>query len=142
MNITFDNSAKVSGKLTLVVEEADYANDYEKALKDYRKKANVPGFRPGKAPMAMIKRQIGPSVLVDTLNRLVGEKLYEYVQNEKIAMLGEPMPATDQEPNAKNLMCANKRWVKGRFSEFVTFIPYTSKPGVEAPGFDVYKIQV
>ena len=98
MNITFDNSAKVSGKLTLVVEEADYANDYEKALKDYRKKANVPGFRPGKAPMAMIKRQIGPSVLVDTLNRLVGEKLYEYVQNEKIAMLGEPMPATDQEP--------------------------------------------
>ena len=98
MNITFDNSAKVSGKLTLVVEEADYANDYEKALKDYRRKANVPGFRPGKAPMAMIKRQIGSSVLVDTLNRLVGEKLYEYVQNENIDMLGEPMPAIDQEP--------------------------------------------
>ena len=91
MNITFDNSAKVSGKLTLVVEEADYANDYEKALKDYRKKANVPGFRPGKAPMAMIKRQIGPSVLVDTLNHLVGEKLYEYVQNEKIAMLNDSL---------------------------------------------------
>ena len=98
MNISFDNSAKVSGKLTLVVEEADYAKDYEKALKDYRKKANVPGFRPGMAPMAMIKKQIGPSVLVDTLNRLVGEKLYEYVQKENIAMLGEPLPAADQEP--------------------------------------------
>ena len=51
MNISFDNSAKVSGKLTIVVEEADYQKDYEKALKDYRKKANVPGFRPGMAPM-------------------------------------------------------------------------------------------
>ena len=98
MNISFDNSAKVSGKLTIVVEEADYQKDYEKALKDYRKKANVPGFRPGMAPMAMIKRQIGPSVLVDTLNKLVGEKMFGYIREEKIAMLGEPMPAVDQEP--------------------------------------------
>ncbi len=98
MNISFDNSAKVSGKLTIVVEEADYQKDYEKALKDYRKKANVPGFRPGMAPMAMIKRQIGPSVLVDTLNKLVGEKMFGYIREEKIAMLGEPMPAADQEP--------------------------------------------
>ena len=98
MNISFDNSAKISAKLTLVVEEADYAKDYEKELKNYRKKANVPGFRPGMAPMAMIKKQIGPSVLVDTLNRLVGEKMYEYIREEKINMLGEPMPAADQEP--------------------------------------------
>lgn len=97
MNITFDNSAKISGKLTLVIEEADYQKDYEKKLKDYRKRANVPGFRPGMAPMAMIKKQVGPSVLVDTLNNLVGQKMYEYIQNEKIDMLGEPMPSKEQE---------------------------------------------
>ena len=98
MNISFDNSAKVSGKLTIVVEEADYNQDYEKALKSYRKNANVPGFRKGMAPMSMIKRQIGPQVLVDTLNKLVGNKLYDYIREEKIDMLGEPMPSAEQEP--------------------------------------------
>lgn len=98
MNISFDNSAKVSGKLTIVVEEADYNQDYEKALKNYRKNANVPGFRKGMAPISMIKRQIGPQVLVDTLNKLVGNKLYDYIREEKINMLGEPMPSAEQEP--------------------------------------------
>ena len=98
MNISVDNSAKVSGKLTIVVEEADYNQDYEKALKSYRKNANVPGFRKGMAPMSMIKRQIGPQVLVDTLNKLVGNKLYDYIREEKIVMLGEPIPSAEQEP--------------------------------------------
>lgn len=97
MNISFDNSAKVSGKLTLVVEEADYKKDYDKTIKEQCKRANIPGFRPGKAPRAMVERQIGPSVLVDTLNKLVGNKMYEYIQEEKINMLGEPLPAAEQE---------------------------------------------
>lgn len=62
MKISFENPDKINGLLTLVVEEEDYKNDVEKTLKDYRKKANVPGFRPGQAPMGMIKRQFGPSV--------------------------------------------------------------------------------
>ncbi len=98
MNISLENPEKVSGVLTLVVEEADFAGDVEKQLKDYRKKANVPGFRPGQAPMGMIKRQIGAQVKVDVINRLVGEKLYEYVQENKINMLGEPMPHLGEEP--------------------------------------------
>lgn len=97
MNITFDNSAKVSGKLTLVVEEADYQKNYEKALKDYRRRASVPGFRPGQAPIALIKRQIGASLLVETLNKFVGEQLYKYIEEQKIEVLGEPMPAAEQE---------------------------------------------
>jgi len=97
MNISFDNSAKVSGKLTLVVEEADYKKDYDKTIKEQCRRANIPGFRPGKAPRALVERQIGPSVLVDTLNKLVGNKMYEYIQAEKIDMLGEPMPSKDQE---------------------------------------------
>ena len=98
MNISLENPEKVSGVLTLVVEEADFAGDVEKQLKDYRKKANVPGFRPGQAPMGMIKRQIGAQVKVDVINRLVGEKLYEYVQENKINMLGEPMPHLGEAP--------------------------------------------
>lgn len=98
MNISFDNSAKTSGKLTIVIEEADYLKDYEKELKNYRKRANVPGFRPGNAPMGMIKRQIGPSLLVDTLNKLVGKTIYDYIGEQKIDMLGEPMPSDEQTP--------------------------------------------
>ncbi len=98
MNISLENPEKVSGVLTLVVEEADFAGDVEKQLKDYRKKANVPGFRPGQAPMGMIKRQIGAQVKVDVINRLVGEKLYDYVRENKINMLGEPMPHLGEEP--------------------------------------------
>ncbi len=98
MNISLENPEKVSGVLTLVVEEADFAGDVEKQLKDYRKKANVPGFRPGQAPMGMIKRQVGAQVKVDVINRLVGEKLYDYVRENKINMLGEPMPHLGEEP--------------------------------------------
>ena len=98
MNISLENPEKVSGVLTLVVEEADFAGDVEKQLKDYRKKANVPGFRPGQAPLGLIKRQVGAQVKVDVINRLVGEKLYEYVKENKINMLGEPMPHLGEEP--------------------------------------------
>ena len=98
MNITFDNSEKISGVLTLVVEEADYKETVRKTLNDYRKKANIPGFRPGQAPMGMIKRQFGPSVKVDAINKVVGEQLYAYIKDNKINMLGEPMPHLGEEP--------------------------------------------
>ena len=92
MKISFENPDKINGLLTLVVEEEDYKNDVEKTLKDYRKKANVPGFRPGQAPMGMIKRQFGPSVKMEAINKLVGQQIYKYVQDNNIQMLGEPLP--------------------------------------------------
>lgn len=98
MNITFDNSEKVSGVLTIVVEEADYQDNVRKTLNDYRKKANIPGFRPGQAPIGMIKRQLGPQVKVDAINKLVGEKIYDYISENKINMLGQPMPHLNEEP--------------------------------------------
>ena len=91
MNISFDNKEKISGVLTIVIEEADYQDDVKKQLNDYRKRANIPGFRPGMAPMGLIKKQVGPSVKVDAINKLVGNKIYEYIREEKINMLGEPM---------------------------------------------------
>ena len=98
MNITFENPDKVSGVLTFVIEEADYQEDVNAQLKKYRKQANIPGFRPGQAPMGMIKRQVGAQVKVDVINKLVGEKLYDYVKENKINMLGEPMPHLGEEP--------------------------------------------
>lgn len=97
MNISFENADKVNGLMTITVESADYQNEVEKTLKDYRKKANVPGFRPGMVPMGLIKRQFGTSVKMDAINKLVGEQIYKYVQDNKIQMLGEPLPSEKQE---------------------------------------------
>ena len=97
MNITFEAPDKINGLMTLTLESADYQPEVEKTLKDYRKRANIPGFRPGQAPMGMIKRQFGTSVKVDAVNKLLGEKLYEYVRENKIQMLGEPLPSEQQE---------------------------------------------
>lgn len=96
MKISFENPDKINGLMTLTVEEADYKENVEKKLKDYRKKANVPGFRPGMVPMGLIKRQYGTAIKVDEVNKLVGENIYKYVQENNIAMLGEPMPSDKQ----------------------------------------------
>ena len=98
MKITFDCPDKINGLLTMTIEPADYQEKVEKTLKDYRKKAQVPGFRPGMVPMGMIKKQYGTAVKVDEVNRLMGEKLYEYVRENKIQMLGEPLPSDKQQP--------------------------------------------
>ena len=98
MKISFENPDKVNGLLTLTVEEADYKENVEKTLKNYRKKANVPGFRPGMVPMGMIKRQFGTTAKVDEINKLLGEQIYKYVQDNNIQMLGEPLPSDKQEP--------------------------------------------
>ena len=97
MNIQFEAPDKINGLMTITLEKEDYLGEVEKTLKDYRKRANIPGFRPGQAPMGMIKRQFGTSVKVDTVNKLLGEKLYGYIQDNKIHMLGEPLPSEQQE---------------------------------------------
>ncbi len=96
MKIVFENPDKVNGLITLTVEEEDYKNEVEKTLKDYRRKANVPGFRPGQVPMGLIKRQFGTSVKVDVINKKLGEQIYNYVNENKIKMLGEPLPSDQQ----------------------------------------------
>ena len=97
MNISFESPDKINGRLTLTIEKEDYEKDMEKTLKDYRKKANMPGFRPGMVPMGLIKRQYGEAVKADTINKLIGEKLYAYIRENKIQMLGEPMPDVEQQ---------------------------------------------
>ena len=65
MNIQFEAPDKINGLMTITLESADYQSEVDKTLKDYRKRANIPGFRPGQTPMGMIKRQFGASVKVD-----------------------------------------------------------------------------
>ena len=97
MNIQFEVADKVNGLMTLTIEKSDYEEKVVKTLKDYRKRAQIPGFRPGQAPMGMIQRQYGMSVKVDEINRLLGEKLYEYVRENKIQMLGDPLPNEEKQ---------------------------------------------
>lgn len=97
MNISFENPDKVNGLLTITVEESDIKDDVEKLLKDYRKRANIPGFRRGMVPMGLIKRQFGASAKMETMNKFVGNKLYEYIKENNIQMLGEPLPSEKQE---------------------------------------------
>ena len=97
MKISFENPAKLNGLLTLTLEEADYKETVDKTLKDYPKKANVPGFRPGMVPMGLIKKQFGTSAKMDAINKLVGEQIYKYLQENKVQMLGEPLPSDSQE---------------------------------------------
>ena len=97
MNISFEAPDKINGLMTITLEKEDYQAEVEKTLKDCRKRANVPGFRPGMTPMGLIKRQYGAAVKVDVVNKMLGEKLYEYVRENKIQMLGEPLPSDKQE---------------------------------------------
>ena len=97
MKISFENPDKVNGLLTLTVETADFQDRVEKTLKDLRKKAQLPGFRPGQVPMGMIKRQYGEGVKAEEINKIIGEELYKYVNENKIKMLGEPMANEGQE---------------------------------------------
>ena len=96
MNISFEAPDKINGLMTITLEKEDYQTEVEKTLKDYRKRANIPGFRPGQVPMGIIKRQYGTAVKVDVVNKMLGEKLYEYVRENKIQMLGEPLPNENQ----------------------------------------------
>ena len=98
MNISFENPDKINGLMTITVEQADYQEKVDKTLKNYRKRANIPGFRPGTAPMGMIKRQFGTQVKMDEINHLLGEKLTEYIRENKIQMLGEPLASEKQQP--------------------------------------------
>ena len=97
MKISFDCADKINGLLTMTIEAADYQEAVEKTLKNYRKKAQVPGFRPGMVPMGMIKKQYGTAVKVEEVNKLLSEKLYAYIQENNIKMLGEPLPNQEKQ---------------------------------------------
>ena len=98
MKITFDIPDKVSGLLTVSIEEADYKDALDKELRQYRKKANIPGFRPGMVPMGLIKRQFGATAKYEVVNKCLSDNMFKYIEDNKIDMLGEPMASDKQTP--------------------------------------------
>ena len=98
MNTTFEKVDQVNGLITMQIEKADYAENVEKELKNFRKKANMPGFRVGQVPMGLIKKRFGTEVKAEAVDKLIREKLYGYIRDEKLSVLGEPLPNEEKTP--------------------------------------------
>lgn len=97
MNVTFKKLDDLNAIISIEVKNEDYQGNLNKQFKDYRKKAKIPGFRPGTVPLGMVKQMIGKSVLFEEVNRLTSEELYKYLQDNKIDILGQPMTSDTQE---------------------------------------------
>ena len=98
MNVSFENIDKVSGLLTVKIEKADYQEKVDKALKSMRLKAQMPGFRKGMVPMSMIKKMYYKSAMAEEVNKLLSESVYDYIKNNNLSILGEPLPNEDKQP--------------------------------------------
>ena len=92
MEITLQNVSDVQAKLTVKLALADYEEKVNKSLKTFRQKASIPGFRPGMVPMSLIKRQYGTAIKVDEINKVLQDALYNYIKENKLEVLGEPLP--------------------------------------------------
>jgi trigger factor len=92
MNITRNNVDAINAVVTVEVSKADYAPKVEKVLADYRKNATIPGFRKGAVPMSLIQKQYGKAILLEEVNKVLQENLNRYLQEEKLDVLGNPLP--------------------------------------------------
>ena len=92
MNIVRKDLDSSNATITISIEKTDYSEKVEKTLRDYRKKANIPGFRPGMVPLNLLKKMYGKSILAEEINKIISDELYKYIQENKVNMLGEPLP--------------------------------------------------
>ena len=97
MNVKFENVSKAQGLLTVSLEKADYQEKVDKALKEAKKKVNMPGFRPGMVPMGLVQKMYGKSIKADEINKILQEEVFRYIKENKIDMLGEPLPNEEKE---------------------------------------------
>lgn len=106
MNITKESIDKLNAVVKIEISEADYSNKVAEVLKDYSKKANIPGFRKGHVPFGMVKKQYGKSIMIDEVNKLIQDSLNKFLTEEKLDILGNPLPKTQ----------ANFSWDKKDYS--------------------------
>ena len=97
MNITRENISDLNAVLKVKIERADYEEKVEKVLKDYRKKANIRGFRPGMVPIGLVKKMYGKAVQIDEINKIVTENIQKYLVDEKLDILGDPIPKSNEQ---------------------------------------------
>jgi len=122
MEITRENTGELTATLKMVISPADHNEKVTKVLKDYQRKANVPGFRPGHVPFGMIKKLYGGAVFAEEVNKLVSDELHKYITDEKLNILGQPLPNTSLTPEFD--------WKEGQNVEFFFDLAF-------APSFDV-----
>ena len=97
MNITKETIDDLNAVLKVKIEKADYEDKVETVLKDYRKKATIKGFRPGMVPIGLVKKMYGRAVQIDEINKVVTENIQKYINDEKLELLGDPIPKTDEQ---------------------------------------------
>ncbi len=97
MNITKENIDDLNAVLKVKIEKTDYEDKVETVLKDYRKKATIKGFRPGMVPIGLVKKMYGRAVQIDEINKIVTENIQKYLADEKLEILGDPLPKTDEQ---------------------------------------------
>lgn len=98
MNIVRTDIDQNNAVLTVQIEKADYSANVEKTLRDYRKKANIPGFRPGMVPMSLMYKMYGKAIKADEINKVAADALNKYIMDNEINILGEPLPSEDFKP--------------------------------------------
>ena len=137
MNITRENIDELNGTIRVSIEKADYETNVDDVLKDYRKKANMPGFRPGKIPIGLVKKMYGKAALVDEVNKLLTRELSKYLVEEKLNILGEPLPNEEQQKDID--------WEKDTDFEFIFDIGFAPEAKVtldKRSKFTEYKIKI
>src|SRR5690606_15354324 len=99
MNITRNNIDALNAVITVEIAKDDYAPQVEKLLKNYQKTATIPGFRKGAVPISLIKKQYGKAVLLEEVNKVLQQNLNKYLQDEKLDILGNPLPKMTEDFN-------------------------------------------
>ncbi|MCQ2051031.1 MAG: trigger factor [Bacteroidaceae bacterium] len=92
MNISLENVSANQALLTINLQKEDWSANVDKAIKDYRKKVNMPGFRPGMVPVQLIQKMYGKTIKAEEINKILQDKIYAYIKDNKVEILGEPMP--------------------------------------------------
>lgn len=95
MNVTFEKKDDLNGTISVQISTADYLANYDKKLRDYSKKANIPGFRAGHAPKSMIEKMVGNNLLLEEINTLASKGLFDYIEENKLNVLGQPVMNDD-----------------------------------------------
>lgn len=137
MNISRENTGNVNAVIKVLIEKPDYEKTVEDTLKDYRQKSSIPGFRPGKAPMGLIKKRFGKAVLADEINKMLSQNLNRYLMEEKLQILGEPLSSHEHQKSID--------WDTDENFEFafdIALAPEINLNLDEKLELDYYKIQV
>ncbi len=131
MNIFHEKTNGLSGVLKIQINENDYSEKVNNAMRDLQKKAQMPGFRTGKVPMGIIKKLHGKDVLIEQVNKLTGEAVYEYIKEKELNILGNPLPVQDQNKSVD--------WENQKEFEFHFSIGFA--PGIELTLSDKIKVE-